>query len=70
MSTALTQSLLVPSDFVIYKCKIGGGRVIDLPLPPKLARADVKRLCAFLESQVDEESEASPSSGARVGFGP
>jgi hypothetical protein len=47
--------LHVPEDFVIYKCKISGGRVIDIPLPPKLTQSDVRRLYAFLQTQVDDE---------------
>lgn len=50
-----TKSLCVPSNFVIYKCKISGGRVLDIPLPPDLSRADVERLVAFLETQADDE---------------
>ncbi len=49
------QTLSVPADFVIYKCKIGGGRVINIPLPPAFTKTDMKRLHAFLETQVDEE---------------
>lgn len=54
------KTIQVPADFVIYKCKIGGGRVIDIPLPPKFTRADVKRLHAFLETQVDDDSMEVP----------
>jgi hypothetical protein len=42
------QLLKVPQDFVIYKCKISGGRIIEIPLPPKFATSDVNRLHAFL----------------------
>jgi hypothetical protein len=55
------QTLRVPADFVIYKCKIGKGRVIDIPLPPTFTKADVKRLNAFLETQVDDEGEEVPA---------
>ncbi len=51
-----TQAVIVPADFVVYKCKIGGGRVINIPLPPKFTKADVTRLTAFLETQVDDEA--------------
>lgn len=44
----------VPASFVIYKCKIRKGMVIDIPLPPEFTTADVKRLTAFLETQVDD----------------
>jgi hypothetical protein len=49
------QVLKVPQDFVIYKCKISGGRIIEIPLPPKFATADVDRLHAFLLTQIDDE---------------
>ncbi len=45
----------VPWGFVLYKCKISGGQVIELPLPPKLTAEDVKRLHAFLLTQIDDE---------------
>lgn len=48
------QAIYVLKDFVIYKVKIGDGKVIDLPLPPKLTAADVKRLHAFLLTQIDD----------------
>jgi hypothetical protein len=51
------KSLLVPENFVIYKCKISGGRVIDIPLPPEFSQSDVKRLYAFLQTQVDDDDE-------------
>lgn len=49
------QQVAVPSDFVIYTCKIGKGRLIKVPLPPEFTRAEVERLYAFLLTQVDEE---------------
>ncbi len=49
------QTLHVPADFVIYKCKIGQGRVINIPLPPRFTSSDVKRLHAFLATQVDDD---------------
>lgn len=49
-----TQTIRVPADFVIYKCKISGGRIIEIPLPPKFATADVNRLHAFLLTQIDD----------------
>lgn len=52
---ASTKTITVPGDFVIYKCKIGKGRVIDIPLPPKFTTSDVKKLHAFLETQVDDD---------------
>ncbi len=46
----------VPWDFVLYKCKISGGQVIELALPPNLTAEDVKRIHAFLLTQVDDEN--------------
>jgi len=51
------KQVLVPDDFVVYKCKISRGRVIDVPLPPNLADSDVKRIHAFLQTQIDEPAE-------------
>ncbi len=48
------QTVLVPADFIIYRCKIGKGRVIEIPLPPEFTQTDVKRLYAFLQTQVDD----------------
>lgn len=39
---------------ITYRCKISGGRVIDLVLPHRLLRADVDRVAAFLITQVDD----------------
>jgi hypothetical protein len=51
---AATQTITVPEDFIIYRCKIGKGRVIEIPLPPEFTTAEVERLYAFLKTQVDE----------------
>jgi hypothetical protein len=50
-----TQLVKVPSDFIIYRCKISGGKVLEIPLPPKFSKADVERLYAFLQTQIDDE---------------
>ena len=50
-------SLLVPADFVIYKAKITGGKVLDIPLPPTFKKADVDKLYAFLKTQIDDDGE-------------
>jgi hypothetical protein len=50
-----TKQLAVPSDFIIYKAKISGGRIIDLPLPPKLNTSDVDRIHKLLLTQIDDE---------------
>lgn len=49
------QVMMVPSDFIIYKCKIGGGKVIDIALPPTFRQVDVDKLHAFLKTQIDDE---------------
>lgn len=54
------KSIKVPAEFVIYRCKLSGGRVIEIPLPQKFTRADVGRLHAFLLTQVDDEEVDSP----------
>lgn len=45
----------MPENLINYRCKITGGRVLDLQLPSKLTRDDVERLTAFMESQADDE---------------
>lgn len=49
----------VQEDFVVYRCKLDGGKVIELPLPMKLTKADVARINRFMETQVDD-AEARP----------
>lgn len=49
------QVIKVPADFIVYKCKISGGRIIEIPLPPKFTTADVDKLHAFLKTQIDDE---------------
>lgn len=51
------QTILVPADFIVYKCKIGKGRIIEIPLPPEFTKSDVQRLHAFLLTQVDDAQE-------------
>ena len=58
---ATTQTLIVPADYIIYKCKLSGGRVIDVPLPRKFSSADVDRLHNFLKTQIDDDE---PKGGA------
>jgi hypothetical protein len=60
-TTRDTQLIQVPSTYIVYKCKISGGCVIELPLPPKLSATDVKKLHAFLETQVDDDEEVPGS---------
>jgi hypothetical protein len=59
-----TQTIRVPADFVIYRCKITKGHVVEIPLPPSFTKADVKRLAAFtvfLDTQADDASEEVPT---------
>ncbi len=60
-----TQTLSVPADFIIYKCKIAPGRVIEIPLPPKYLQADHERLVAFLETQIDDPKPAATADEAK-----
>jgi hypothetical protein len=54
------QTLKVPADFVIYKCKISGGRIIEVPLPPEFTKVDATKLHAFLLTQIDDPIEDQP----------
>lgn len=49
-----SQLVAVPADFVVYRTKISGGRVIALPLPSDLSAEDVRRLHAVLLTFVDD----------------
>lgn len=51
------KTIEVPADFIVYRCKISKGRVIEIPLPPAFSKADVARLNAFLETQIDDDPE-------------
>jgi hypothetical protein len=54
------KAVYVPDNFVVYRCKITKGHVVEIPLPPSFTKADVKRLTAFtvfLETQADDETE-------------
>ena len=42
-------------ELIIYPCKITGGRHAELRLPPELSAADVRRIHAFLLTQVDDD---------------
>jgi hypothetical protein len=52
-----TQTLRVPSDFVVYRCKISKGRVLEIPLPKDFTQRDAERMYAFLKTQIDDEGE-------------
>jgi len=58
-----TQTITVPADFIIYRCKIGKGRVIEIPLPPEFTTAEVERVHAFLKTQVDEPEPVGNAEG-------
>jgi hypothetical protein len=48
-------SIPVPAGFAVYRCRITRGRILAIPLPADLSRADVDRLCAFLQTQADDD---------------
>ncbi len=50
-----SQVIRVPEGFVVYRCRISRGRILEIPLPLDLSGLDVERLCAFLRTQVDDE---------------
>lgn len=49
-------TLVVPDSFVVYRCKISAGRVLELALPADLAARDVDRISAFLATQCEPDS--------------
>jgi len=49
------QWVKVPAEFIIYRCKIAKGRVIEIPLPKEITKAEVDRIHAFLVTQIDDE---------------
>lgn len=49
------KTIEVPENFIIYRAKITGGRVIEIPLPPEFTGTDAKRLYAFLQTQIDDD---------------
>jgi hypothetical protein len=54
------QTISVPAGFIIYKCKISGGRIIEIPLPPEFTKADASKMHAFLLTQIDDPAEEQP----------
>ncbi len=50
-----TQVVVVPKDFVIYKCKIGKGKIIEIPLPPTFTKSEATKLHNFLLTQIDDD---------------
>ncbi len=56
-SRASTQTIEVPKDFIVYKCKIGKGKIIEIPLPPDFTTTEAEKLHAFLLTQVDDDEE-------------
>jgi hypothetical protein len=55
----VTQIVRVPREFFVYKCKIGNGRVIDLPLPPHLTKSEAERIEKFLKTAIDDDAESA-----------
>jgi ribosomal protein L12E/L44/L45/RPP1/RPP2 len=53
-----TKTITVPADFIVYRCKITNGRVIEIPLPATFSMTDVTRLYNFLKTQIDEDPAA------------
>jgi hypothetical protein len=51
------QWVKVPDDFIVYRCKIAKGVVIEIPLPNAITKAEVDRIHAFLVTQIDDEDE-------------
>lgn len=45
----------VSGGLLVFRCRISRGRVLEIPLPIDLSRADVDRICAFLRTQADPE---------------
>lgn len=48
------QWVKVPDDFIVYKCKIAKGVVIEIPLPKEITKVEVDRIHAFLLTQIDD----------------
>lgn len=51
-----------PRDLLNYTCKISRGRLVQIMLPAELSHADVRRIHAFLLTQVDDD-DADPAHG-------
>lgn len=49
------QMVKVPRDFIVYKCKIAKGVVIEIPLPKTITKAEVDRIHKFLVTQIDDD---------------
>ena len=52
-------AIRVPDGFVVYRCRITRGRILEISLPVDLTSADVERICAFLRTQTDDEEGRS-----------
>ena len=48
------RAVLVPVDYVVFVCKLVDGTIMQVPLPARLSRANADRLCAFIQTQVDD----------------
>jgi hypothetical protein len=51
------QTMRVPAGFVVYKCKIARGKIIEIALPKEITKAEVDRIHAFLLTQIDDEDD-------------
>jgi hypothetical protein len=51
----------VPEDFVVYRCKISKGRVLELPLPRDFTKRDAEKIYDFIKTQTDDEGEEAPA---------
>lgn len=48
------KNVRVPASFIVYKCKISGGRVLEIPLPYDLTQEDATRLHKFFLAMADD----------------
>jgi hypothetical protein len=55
------KAVYVPNDFVVYRCKISGGHVIEIPLPKTFTQRDADRMYAFLKTQIDDDGKEVPA---------
>jgi hypothetical protein len=61
VDTPSMQAVAVPADYIVYVSKISRGRLVKIPLPDDLTRADVERLYAvMLTCTDDEEAPTTP----------
>ena len=61
-SPAAAPSPEPPPPTIVFRCKVSPGRIIDVELPIDLSVDEMRRLCAFLMTQADDE-ETERASG-------